>query len=53
MKLQKGGKQGFQQLRKGLRLMVDDLDPKEPSDAAYVFSGYAPISIRLVEAALR
>ena len=53
IKVSKGVKAPFPQLRKALNLMVEDLDPKDPSDAAYVFSGYAPISIRLVEAALR
>lgn len=53
LKQSKGTKPAFPQLRKALNLMVEDLDPKDPKDAAYVFSGYAPISIRLVEAALR
>ena len=51
--MSKGSKPAFQALRRGLRLMVEDLDSKEPSDAAYVYSGYAPLSIRLVEAAAR
>lgn len=49
----KGGKPPFQQLRKALNLMVEDFDPRDPADPAYVFSGYAPISVRLVQAALR
>ncbi len=32
---------------------MDDVDDKDPSDIAYVYSGYAPLSIRLIEAALK
>jgi len=39
----------FAFLRKHLRLIVDDVDPVRPNDVAYVFSGYAPLSVRLVE----
>eukprot|EP00850_Spirogloea_muscicola_P018861 SM000177S03194 [mRNA] locus=s177:293522:299055:+ [translate_table: standard] len=40
-------------VRKGLKLVIDDLDDLRPQDIAYTFSGYAPISIRLVQQALR
>lgn len=40
-------------LRKSLRLTVDDVDEHNPKDAAYVYSGYAPITARLVELAFR
>lgn len=53
LKASKGGKPPFQQLSRTLKLMVEDLNPTDPGDVAYVYSGYAPISIRLVEAALR
>lgn len=37
-------------LRKSLRLLIDDVDPDEiENDISYVYSGYAPISIRLVQ----
>jgi len=39
-------------LRRTLQLIVDDLDETRPNDVAYVFSGYAPLSVRLIEAAL-
>eukprot|EP00635_Sarcinochrysidales_sp_CCMP3193_P004806 CAMPEP_0118898104 /NCGR_PEP_ID=MMETSP1166-20130328/5229_1 /TAXON_ID=1104430 /ORGANISM="Chrysoreinhardia sp, Strain CCMP3193" /LENGTH=812 /DNA_ID=CAMNT_0006837187 /DNA_START=39 /DNA_END=2474 /DNA_ORIENTATION=- len=39
----------FANLRRQLRLIVDDVDPHQPRDAAYVSSGYAPLSARLVE----
>lgn len=38
--------------RKPLRLVVDDVDEQDPTDVAYVFSGYAPLSVRLVQCAV-
>jgi hypothetical protein len=32
-----------------LRLIVDEVDEQKPDDIAYVYSGYAPLSIRLVQ----
>ncbi|KAH3762398.1 vacuolar protein sorting-associated protein 33A [Pelomyxa schiedti] len=43
----------FATVRKLLRLVVEDVKLNPPSDIAYTFSGYAPVSVRLVEAALR
>lgn len=47
-----GAKYPFTQLRKSLRLLIDDnpeaLDEVE-NDIGFVYSGYAPISIRLVQ----
>ncbi|KAK3109977.1 Vacuolar protein-sorting-associated protein 33, partial [Teratosphaeriaceae sp. CCFEE 6253] len=40
-------------VRRGLALWVDDVDEVAPSDAAFVFSGYAPLSVRLVQAVLQ
>ncbi|GAA6049807.1 hypothetical protein JCM3770_002171 [Rhodotorula araucariae] len=42
----------FAAARKPLRLVVDDVDETNPSDPSYVFSGYAPLSVRLVQCAL-
>lgn len=39
----------FPALRKSLRLVVDDTDDTAPNDISYVYSGYAPLSIRLVQ----
>jgi hypothetical protein len=39
----------FPQLRKPLRLLVDEVDDVNPNDISYVYSGYAPLSIRLVQ----
>ncbi|KAK5108848.1 hypothetical protein LTR62_007738 [Meristemomyces frigidus] len=40
-------------VRKGLQLWVDEIDEAEPSDIAYTFSGYAPLSVRLVQVVLQ
>ncbi|KAL9062591.1 MAG: hypothetical protein Q9157_008789 [Trypethelium eluteriae] len=39
-------------LRKVLRLIVDDIDEHSPQDVAYAYSGYAPLSIRVVQSVL-
>jgi vacuolar protein sorting-associated protein 33A len=44
-----GSKSNYSTLRKSLRLIVDDIDEQKPDDIAYVYSGYAPLSIRLVQ----
>ncbi|GFZ50066.1 hypothetical protein JCM24511_07819 [Saitozyma sp. JCM 24511] len=41
--------QPFPSLRKSLRLVVDDIDDSSPNDVSYVYSGYAPLSVRLVQ----
>jgi hypothetical protein len=41
---------GFQAVRTPLKLVVDDVDERHPNDISYVYSGYAPLSIRLVQA---
>ncbi|KAK4047784.1 Vacuolar protein-sorting-associated protein 33 [Microbotryomycetes sp. JL221] len=45
-------KSAFAQARKPLRLIVDDVDEQNPKDISYVFSGYAPLSVRLIQCAL-
>ncbi|SPO25351.1 probable vacuolar sorting protein (hbrA) [Ustilago trichophora] len=47
---EEGGKGGFASVRKSLRLINDDVDERAPVDVSYVYSGYAPLSIRLVQA---
>lgn len=39
----------YNALRKSLRLIVDEVNEQDPNDIAYVYSGYAPLSIRLVQ----
>jgi len=51
--LKRQDKQVFPLMRKSLRLIVEDLDETTPNDVAYVYSGYAPLSIRLVQQAVR
>ena len=36
-------------LRKILRLIVDEVNEQNPNDISYVYSGYAPLSVRLVQ----
>ncbi|MQM08618.1 hypothetical protein Taro_041474 [Colocasia esculenta] len=40
-------------INRALKLLVDENDPSNPSDISYIFSGYAPLSIRLVQHAIR
>ncbi|PWN25926.1 Sec1-like protein [Jaminaea rosea] len=40
----------FERVRQPLRLINDDVSESEPQDVAYVYSGYAPLSVRLVQA---
>jgi hypothetical protein len=39
-------------LRRALKLIVDDVDVANPTDIAYVSSGYAPLSVRLMQSLL-
>lgn len=43
----------FAQCRRLLKLIVDDVDEFHPNDISYVYSGYAPLSIRLVQSAMQ
>jgi hypothetical protein len=40
-------------VRKLLSLWLDEVAEQDPDDIAYVFSGYAPLSVRLVQAVLQ
>lgn len=46
-------KTNYNYLRKALRLIVDEVNETEPNDVAYVYSGYAPLSVRLVQCVLQ
>ncbi|RDA85860.1 hypothetical protein CP532_4910 [Ophiocordyceps camponoti-leonardi (nom. inval.)] len=48
-----GPKTNYALLRKQLRLIVDEVQEDNPNDIAYVYSGYAPLSIRLVQCVLQ
>ncbi|GAV77193.1 Sec1 domain-containing protein [Cephalotus follicularis] len=40
-------------IKRALQLVIEDTDTANPNDISYVFSGYAPLSIRLVQHAVR
>ncbi|XP_056692453.1 vacuolar protein-sorting-associated protein 33 homolog isoform X2 [Spinacia oleracea] len=40
-------------VKRALRLVVEDTDTANPNDISYVFSGYAPLSVRLIHQAIR
>lgn len=42
----------YERLRRELNLIIEEMNEQDPKDIAYVYSGYAPISIRLIEKAL-
>lgn len=48
-----GMKTNYTYLRKQLRLIVDEVKEDDPNDIAYVYSGYAPLSIRLVQSIIQ
>ena len=42
------GKGHWAALKRAFRLLVDEVDDQNPTDAAYVFSGHCPLTVRLV-----
>ena len=48
-----GSKTNYNYLRKVLRLIVDEVNEQNPNDIAYVYSGYAPLSVRLVQSVIQ
>ncbi|RFU32473.1 hypothetical protein B7463_g3896, partial [Scytalidium lignicola] len=48
-----GTKTNYTYLRKQLRLIVDEVNEHDPNDISYVYSGYAPLSVRLVQCVLQ
>lgn len=50
---QMGSKTNYSYLRKNLRLVVEEVSEKDPEDVAYVYSGFAPVSVRLVQCILQ
>ncbi|KAA8644104.1 hypothetical protein EYZ11_008430 [Aspergillus tanneri] len=50
---QSGSKTNYTYLRKHLRLVVEEVSEKDPTDISYVYSGFAPLSIRLVQCVLQ
>lgn len=50
---QAGTKTNYGYLRKNLRLVIEEVSEKDPNDISYVYSGFAPLSIRLVQCVLQ
>ena len=48
-----GSKTNYNFLRKALGLIRDEVNEQDPNDIAYVYSGYAPLSVRLVQCILQ
>ena len=48
-----GTKTNYGYLRKELRMILDEYNEEDPEDIAYVYSGYAPLSVRLVQCILQ
>ncbi|XP_068937737.1 vacuolar protein sorting-associated protein 33A isoform X1 [Petaurus breviceps papuanus] len=46
---QAGGRNNYPTIRKTLRLWMDDVNEQNPNDISYVYSGYAPLSVRLAQ----
>ncbi|KAF2035844.1 Sec1-like protein [Setomelanomma holmii] len=44
-----GSVTNYTPLRKSLKIWDDDVNEAEPNDISYTFSGYAPLSVRLVQ----
>lgn len=44
-----GSVTNYTPLRKSLKLWDDDVNESDPNDISYTFSGYAPLSVRLVQ----
>lgn len=44
------GSSPFERVRQPLRLINDEVSELDPTDVAYVYSGYAPLSVRIVQA---
>ncbi|KAI9727988.1 MAG: hypothetical protein M1828_005393 [Chrysothrix sp. TS-e1954] len=39
-------------VRRSMRLVLDDVSEQDPQDVAYVYSGFAPLSVRIIQSAL-
>lgn len=48
-----GSVTNYTPLRKSLRLWDDEVNEADPNDISYTFSGYAPLSVRLVQSIIQ
>ncbi|MEE6504018.1 hypothetical protein FKM82_005048 [Ascaphus truei] len=53
LKPQTGSRNNYPTIRKTLRLWVDEVNEQNPNDISYVYSGYAPLSVRLAQVLVR
>uniref|UniRef100_A0A8D0H5B9 Vacuolar protein sorting-associated protein 33A n=1 Tax=Sphenodon punctatus TaxID=8508 RepID=A0A8D0H5B9_SPHPU len=49
LKPQASGRNNYPTIRKTMRLWMDDINEQNPNDISYVYSGYAPLSVRLAQ----
>ncbi|XP_078410263.1 vacuolar protein sorting-associated protein 33A isoform X2 [Cetorhinus maximus] len=49
LKPQTSTRNNYPTIRKTLRLWMDDINEQNPNDISYVYSGYAPLSVRLTQ----
>ncbi|KAG2470494.1 VP33A protein, partial [Polypterus senegalus] len=53
LKLQTNARNNYPTIRKTLKLWMDDVNEQNPNDISYVYSGYAPLSVRLAQILVR
>ncbi|XP_072103703.1 vacuolar protein sorting-associated protein 33A [Mobula birostris] len=53
LKPQTSTRNNYPTIRKTLRLWMDDINEQNPNDISYVYSGYAPLSVRLTQVLAR
>ncbi|KAI4820397.1 hypothetical protein KUCAC02_028377 [Chaenocephalus aceratus] len=53
LKLQSNSRNNYPTIRKTLKLWMEDANEQNPNDISYVYSGYAPLSIRLTQVLAR
>ncbi|CAH2295822.1 vacuolar sorting-associated 33A [Pelobates cultripes] len=53
LKPQTSSRNNYPTIRKTLRLWMDDVNEQNPNDISYVYSGYAPLSVRLAQVLVR
>ncbi|XP_039660453.1 vacuolar protein sorting-associated protein 33A [Perca fluviatilis] len=53
LKLQSSTRNNYPTIRKTLKLWMEDANEQNPNDISYVYSGYAPLSVRLAQVLAR
>uniref|UniRef100_A0AAQ4P714 Vacuolar protein sorting-associated protein 33A n=1 Tax=Gasterosteus aculeatus aculeatus TaxID=481459 RepID=A0AAQ4P714_GASAC len=53
LKLQTSSRNNYPTIRKTLKLWMEDANEQNPNDISYVYSGYAPLSVRLTQVLAR